>query len=87
MLSLASALRQFKTQAPNLLVVDLDGFEDGWKLIRRIRATSEFGSPKILLVCREVLSDRETEEAVRLGVSGCLEGTEALLPEVRRLLG
>lgn len=82
----AAALKKFKTQAPNLLVVDLDGFKDGWKLIRRIRATSEFGSPKVILVSRQGLSDKETEEAVGLGVSGCLETVAVLNAEVARLL-
>lgn len=81
-----AALNQFKTQAPNLLVVDLDGFKDGWKLTRRVRGSVRFGSPKILLVSRKGLSEKETAEAVRLGVSGCLEGTEAMAAEIRRLV-
>lgn len=81
-----TALKQFKAQAPNLLVVDIDGFKDGWKLIRKVRSSPRFGSPKVLLLSRKGLTDKETAEAVRLGVSGCLEGPEALAPEVRRLL-
>lgn len=82
-----AALKQFKTQAPNLLVVDLDGFKDGWKLIRKIRGCQRYGSPKVLLLSRMGLSEKETAEAVRLGVSGCLEGTGAVAAEVGRLLG
>lgn len=82
----AAALKQFQNQAPNLLVVDLDGFMDGWKLIRRVRGSVRYGSPKILLLSKKGLSEKETAEAVRLGVSGCLEGTEALAAEVRRLV-
>ncbi|MCK6475173.1 MAG: helix-turn-helix domain-containing protein, partial [Planctomycetes bacterium] len=67
-----SALKQFQAQAPNLLVVDLDGFMEGWKLIRKVRGSVRFGSPKILLLSQKGLSDKETSEAVRLGVSGCL---------------
>lgn len=82
----SGALKQFKNQPPNLLVVDLDGFKGGWNLIRKIRSTSSYGSPKILLLSRKGLSDRETAAAVRLEINGCLEDTEALAAEVERLL-
>lgn len=81
----AAALKKFKAQAPSLVVVDLDDFKDAWKLIRKVRGSVRFGSPKILLVSRKGLSEKETAEAVRLGVSGCLEGTGALAAEVARL--
>lgn len=84
---IAAAQKQIKTQAPNLLVLDLDSFQEGWKLIRRVRGSVRYGSPKILLLSQKGLSEKETSEAVRLGVSGCLEGTEALAAEVRRLVG
>lgn len=83
----AAALKQFKVQAPNLLVIDLDGFNDAWKLIRKVRSSPRYGSPKILLLSRKGLSDDETADAVRLKVSGFVEGAEMLVPEVRRLLG
>lgn len=84
--SLPAALNQFKAQAPNLLVVDLDGFQDAWTLIRRIRATSEFGSPKVILVSQKGLSDHETELALRQGVNGCVAEVKALATEVGQLL-
>lgn len=82
----AAALKQFRNQAPNLLVVDLDGLKDGWKLIRKVRASSEFGSPKVLLLSQKGLSDQETDLAVRLGVNACVDEVKALAAEVQRLL-
>lgn len=81
-----AALKQFKAQAPNLLVVDLDGFADGWKLIRRVRDSVRYGSPKILLLSRKALLDRENDLAVRLGVNGCVDEAKALAAEVQQLL-
>lgn len=83
----AAALKQFQNQAPNLLVVDMDGFKDGWKLIRKVRATSDFGSPKVLLLSRKGLSDRDTDYALRLGANACLENLKFIKDEVQRLLG
>lgn len=67
--------------------MDLDGFKDGWKLIRKVRASSEFGSPKVLLVSQKGLSDQETDLAVRLGVNACVDEVKELAADVRRMVG
>lgn len=86
----AEALKQFPSAPANLLVVDLASFPDAWKLIRKVRGTSEFGSPKILLLVKEPLGEKETGDALRLGINGCLVGeiTDAVLgAEMKGLLG
>lgn len=70
--STSDALKQFDQNAPNLLLVDLGNFPDAWKFIRKVRGTSYYGSPKILLLGNEPLGEKETTDAVRLGINGCL---------------
>lgn len=89
-MSTSDALKQFDQSAPKLLLVDLGNFPDGWKLIRKVRGTSYYGSPKILLVGKEPLGEKETGDALRLGINGCLVGevTDTVLEaEVKGLLG
>lgn len=86
----ADALKSFAESPPNLLVVDLDSFPEAWKFIRKVRGTSYYGSPKILLLSMDPLSEKETGDAVRLGINGCLGGEvtdEVLETEMRALLG
>lgn len=87
--NLGVALKAMREVPAKALVVDPSFFGDGLGLIRKIRKTTRYGSPRILLLCPAPPSERETEEMVRLGVGGCLVGAvtdEVLLAEVKTLL-
>lgn len=85
----SDALAKFRESAPVLVVVDLQSYPQAWNLIRRVRGTSRFGSPKILLLASEQLSEIDGRQAARFGLQGCLfhpVGEDVLTTEVKRLI-
>lgn len=72
--NLVVALKAMREVPAKALVVDPSFFGDGLGLIRRIRKTSRYGSPRVLLLNPAPPSEQETAELVRLGVGGCLVG-------------
>lgn len=85
----ADALAKFRASAPVLVVVDLQSFPQAWNLIRRVRGTSRFGSPKILLLASDPLSEIDGRQAARFGLQGCLfhpVREDVLTTEVKRLI-
>ncbi|MCK6472720.1 MAG: helix-turn-helix domain-containing protein [Planctomycetes bacterium] len=84
-----AALMAMEDIPAKALIVDTGTFGDGLGLIRKIRKTTRYGSPRILLLSPAPPSERETEAMVRLGVGGCLVSpiTDAVLrAEVKALV-
>lgn len=66
--NVADALVQAKEIVPTLFVIDISGGMDGWRLAKRIRSSKHIRSAPIAFISRKELTEKEEDEALRLGL-------------------
>ncbi|MCK6472721.1 MAG: helix-turn-helix domain-containing protein [Planctomycetes bacterium] len=87
--TLAEAVDALALTPASLLLLDMAAFPGAWKLIRKVRSTAIYGSPKIVLLVKGPLAAKDELNAMRLGLNGCLSHTiseEVLCSEIKAQL-
>ena len=70
---LADAVLKANDLRPNLLIIDITGWKDAWKLCDVIRTSATTKHAAILLMANRALADDEISRVLDLGAKGCLQ--------------
>ena len=87
---LADAVLKANDLRPNLLIIDITGWKDAWKLCDVIRSSATTKHAAILLMANRPLADDEISRVLDLGAKGCLQlpvEKEVFAREVSGIIG
>jgi len=87
---LADAVLKANDLRPNLLIIDITGWKDAWKLCEVIRTSATTKHAAILLLSNRALTDDEISRVLDLGAKGCLQlpvDKEVFAKEVSGIIG
>jgi CheY-like chemotaxis protein len=87
---LADAVLKANDLRPNLLIIDITGWKEAWKLCETIRSSATTKHAAILLLSNRALSDDEIQRVLNLGAKGCLQlpvTKEVFAKEVGGIIG
>lgn len=70
---LADAVLKANDLRPNLLIIDITGWKEAWKLCEVIRSSATTKHAAILLLANRALNDDEIGRVLELGAKGCLQ--------------
>jgi hypothetical protein len=86
-LNVADAMLKCQKSLPALIVIDVSGWEDSWRLATKLKNARFSNKIPLLLISSSELTDAQSDQAMELRAVGCIPLEQATLSrELNRLL-